>query len=172
MKGLKRAAAVSASALAILGTALTSPAQANGEVTTFRINYGSSYLTGKLTWYNHSVKYEGKIRVASKKPCLDAWLTAEHNSHYAHGSSDSNCGSGNYAYNGTIPFKHEGGPATVRVDFRAIGTKHYPAPGNKNLLESSGASASDSKAQPPKPLINILGRSLCKRTTGCVIVPV
>lgn len=118
LKDFKRAAAVSASAVALLATALATPAQANGEVSKFRIDYGSSYVTGKVTWFNQSVKVEGKMRVASHQHCLDAQFEAAHNNNYGNGASGKNCGSGNYAFNDTIPFKHAGGPSKVTVEHR------------------------------------------------------
>ncbi|MFI5742860.1 hypothetical protein ACIA9I_31350 [Streptomyces anulatus] len=115
---IKNAAVLGAATMLSAGISTSAYA---AETTAFRVSYGNSVATGKLTWHNRSVSFSGNNHVASGCRLVNFTAWAPDGS-ITSGSSSKLCvgmeADGTRPFAGTLDFSSVvGGPSEVLVAY-------------------------------------------------------
>ncbi|MER5845883.1 hypothetical protein ABT126_01975 [Streptomyces sp. NPDC002012] len=115
---MKSAAVLGAAAALMAGISTSAYA---AETTSFKVSYGNSVATGKLTWLNRSVSFSGNNHVASGCRLVNFTAVAPDGSIQG-GSSSMLCvgmeADGTRPFAGTLDFSNVvGGPSKVIVSY-------------------------------------------------------
>lgn len=134
----KRAMTIIVPLVALLSTLFTSPAQAFGEETPFRMTHGNSIIQGKLIWYNKNVWFEGTNKVPEGgKPHFagfTAWNVMESDRRTTHRVS----GGSTHSFEGKLMAAETGGLNTVIIRYYVVEADGYVGKVNDVGCQRSG----------------------------------